>query len=132
MCSYPPEEIVSRAKQVFQGKKILQCVDMTTQIEGVKEIWLTSEDTGTYGRDIGTSLPQLLWKLVKVIPDGCMMRVGMTNPPYILEYLQVMYHYCTYYTIVSFRIWRPFYHIQEYTLSFMFQYSLVQMQSYQT
>ena len=53
---------------------------------------MTSEDTGTYGRDIGTSLPQLLWKLVKVIPDGCMMRVGMTNPPYILEHLQVMYH----------------------------------------
>ena len=59
-------------------------------IEGVKEIWLTSEDTGTYGRDIDTSLPQLLWKLVKVIPDGCMMRVGMTNPPYILEHLQVI------------------------------------------
>lgn len=42
---------------------------------------------GTYGRDIGTSLPALLWKLVEVIPDGCMMRVGMTNPPYILEHL---------------------------------------------
>lgn len=55
----------------------------------MKEIWLTSEDTGTYGRDIGTSLPQLLWKLVKVIPDGCMLRIGMTNPPYILEHLQV-------------------------------------------
>ena len=58
-------------------------------IEGVKEIWLTSEDTGTYGRDIGSSLPQLLWELVKVIPDDCMLRVGMTNPPYILEHLQV-------------------------------------------
>lgn len=58
-------------------------------IEGVKEIWLTSEDTGTYGRDIGTSLPQLLWGLVKVIPDGCMLRIGMTNPPYILEHLKV-------------------------------------------
>lgn len=42
---------------------------------------------GTYGRDIGTSLPELLWQLVEVIPDGCMMRVGMTNPPYILEHL---------------------------------------------
>lgn len=51
---------------------------------------MTSEDTGTYGRDIGSSLPQLLWRLVKVIPDGCMMRVGMTNPPYILEHLQVI------------------------------------------
>ena len=55
--SYPPEEIVARAEQSFN--------------EGVCEIWLTSEDTGAYGRDIGTSLPELLWKLVEVIPEGC-------------------------------------------------------------
>jgi threonylcarbamoyladenosine tRNA methylthiotransferase CDKAL1 len=55
----------------------------------VCELWLTSEDTGTYGRDINTTLPELLWKLVDVIPQGCMMRIGMTNPPYILEHLEV-------------------------------------------
>ncbi|XP_014600839.1 PREDICTED: threonylcarbamoyladenosine tRNA methylthiotransferase [Polistes canadensis] len=74
--SYPPEEIIERAKQAFE--------------EGVCEIWLTSEDTGTYGRDIGTSLPELLWELVKVIPNDCMMRIGMTNPPYIIEHLEEM------------------------------------------
>ncbi|XP_041987453.1 threonylcarbamoyladenosine tRNA methylthiotransferase [Aricia agestis] len=72
--SYPPEEIVERARQSFK--------------EGVCEIWLTSEDTGTYGRDIGTSLPELLWQLVEVIPEGCRLRLGMTNPPYILEHLE--------------------------------------------
>ncbi|XP_055688320.1 threonylcarbamoyladenosine tRNA methylthiotransferase [Lutzomyia longipalpis] len=76
LVSYPPEEIVERARQAFR--------------EGVCELWLTSEDTGTYGRDIGTSLPELLWQLVAVIPEGCMMRVGMTNPPYILEHLDEM------------------------------------------
>ncbi|KAG6459600.1 hypothetical protein O3G_MSEX011466 [Manduca sexta] len=80
--SYPPEEIVERARQSFT--------------EGVVEIWLTSEDTGTYGRDIGTSLPELLWKLVEVIPEGCRLRLGMTNPPYILEHLpdvaEIMHH----------------------------------------
>jgi len=74
--SYPPEEIVARAKQSFE--------------EGVVEIWLTSEDTGAYGKDIGVTLPKLLWQLVEVIPRGCMMRVGMTNPPYIQEYLDDM------------------------------------------
>lgn len=69
------DQIVERAKQSLS--------------EGVKEIWLTSEDTGAYGRDIGTSLPALLWQLVAVVPDGCMLRVGMTNPPYILEHLEV-------------------------------------------
>ena len=36
------------------------------------------------------TLPELLWQLVEVIPDGAMMRCGMTNPPYILEHLQDM------------------------------------------
>ncbi|XP_018573955.1 threonylcarbamoyladenosine tRNA methylthiotransferase [Anoplophora glabripennis] len=72
--SYPPEDIVARAVQAFD--------------EGVVEIWLTSEDTGTYGRDIGSSLPELLWQLVEVIPKGCRLRLGMTNPPYILEHLE--------------------------------------------
>ncbi|XP_055920065.1 threonylcarbamoyladenosine tRNA methylthiotransferase [Eupeodes corollae] len=74
LASYPVDEIVERAKQAFD--------------EGCCEIWLTSEDTGAYGRDINSSLPELLWKLVEVIPESCMMRVGMTNPPYILEHLE--------------------------------------------
>ncbi|XP_025968474.1 threonylcarbamoyladenosine tRNA methylthiotransferase isoform X2 [Dromaius novaehollandiae] len=76
LASYPIEELVDRAKQSFQ--------------EGVCEIWLTSEDTGAYGRDIGTDLPTLLWKLVEAIPEGAMLRLGMTNPPYILEHLEEM------------------------------------------
>ncbi|KAI0220406.1 Threonylcarbamoyladenosine tRNA methylthiotransferase [Lamellibrachia satsuma] len=74
--SYPPEEIIERARQSFR--------------EGVVELWLTSEDTGAYGRDIGHTLPELLWKLVEVIPEGAMLRLGMTNPPYILEHLEAM------------------------------------------
>lgn len=57
--------------------------------EGVVELWLTSEDLGAYGHDIGVTLPELLWQLVDVIPEGAMMRLGMTNPPYILEHLEV-------------------------------------------
>lgn len=53
------------------------------------EIWLSSEDTGAYGLDIGTTLPELLEKLVVVIPEGAMLRVGMTNPPYMMQYLEV-------------------------------------------
>eukprot|EP00300_Choanocystis_sp_HF-7_P041420 c8143_g1_i1.p1 GENE.c8143_g1_i1~~c8143_g1_i1.p1 ORF type:complete len:593 (+),score=136.57 c8143_g1_i1:259-1779(+) len=72
--SYPIQEIVDRVKQVV--------------MEGVVEIWLTSEDTGTYGRDIDTDLPTLLWSVVAEIPEGVMLRLGMTNPPYILEHLE--------------------------------------------
>ncbi|KAH9491981.1 Threonylcarbamoyladenosine tRNA methylthiotransferase [Bulinus truncatus] len=74
--SYRPNEIVERAKQSFS--------------EGVVELWLTSEDLGAYGRDIGVTLPELLWKLIDVVPEGAMIRLGMTNPPYILEHLEEM------------------------------------------
>ena len=74
--SYPIEEIVNRASEAFA--------------EGVKEVWLTSEDTGAYGRDIETDLPSLLRALINVIPDNCRLRLGMTNPPYILEHLEAM------------------------------------------
>lgn len=43
--------------------------------EGVKEIWLTSEDTGAYGRDIGTDIAKLLQEIVKVLPEHTMLRV---------------------------------------------------------
>lgn len=86
--SYPPEEIVERAKQAFE--------------EGVVELWLTSEDTGAYGRDIGTNLPELLWKIIEIIPENCMMRVGMTNPPYILEHLEEISKILTHPRVYSF------------------------------
>lgn len=58
--------------------------------EGVSEVWLTSEDTGAYGRDIGTNIIELLVLLIKNLPKNVMMRIGMTNPPYILEHLDAM------------------------------------------
>lgn len=73
------DEIVQRAIESFR--------------EGAIELWLTSEDTGAYGLDIGTNLPELLWRLVAIIPEGCMMRIGMTNPPYILNHLKVCWSY---------------------------------------
>jgi threonylcarbamoyladenosine tRNA methylthiotransferase CDKAL1 len=61
--------------------------------EGVKEIWMTSEDTGAYGRDIGTSLPAMLDLVIAALPEGTMLRLGMTNPPYILEHVEVWCHF---------------------------------------
>lgn len=34
------------------------------------------------------TLADLLAGLVRLIPPGCMLRLGMTNPPYILEQLE--------------------------------------------
>lgn len=85
--SYSPDAIVDRVKSIAAEPVAKR----------VSEIWMTSEDTGAYGRDIGTDIGQLLRRVVGVLPDadeegrgGVMLRVGMTNPPYILEHLEVV------------------------------------------
>jgi threonylcarbamoyladenosine tRNA methylthiotransferase CDKAL1 len=60
--SYSPDAIVN------------SCLKATK--EGVKEIWLTSEDTGAYGRDINTDLPQLVMEIIKNMPEDMMIRIG--------------------------------------------------------
>lgn len=86
--SYTVDSLVGRVKNVIT--------------DGVREIWLSSEDTGAYGRDIGVNLPILLNAIVAELPlDGStMLRIGMTNPPYILEHLKeiadVLCHPCVY------------------------------------
>ncbi|MBW3023315.1 threonylcarbamoyladenosine tRNA methylthiotransferase, partial [Candidatus Woesearchaeota archaeon] len=59
--SYPEEEIV---KAIEKSKS--------------KEIWLTSQDCGAYGRDIGTNLVNLLKKIVDIKKDF-KIRIGMMN-----------------------------------------------------
>jgi threonylcarbamoyladenosine tRNA methylthiotransferase CDKAL1 len=53
------------------------------------EIDLAGVPAGAYGRDIGSSIAELLQRCVAVLPaDGrTMLRLGMTNPPFILEHL---------------------------------------------
>ncbi|XP_008459674.1 uncharacterized protein LOC103498722 isoform X2 [Cucumis melo] len=86
--SYTVDSLVKRVRSVIN--------------EGVREIWLSSEDTGAYGRDIGVNLPILLNAIVAELPPDAstMLRIGMTNPPFILEHLKeiakVLSHPCVY------------------------------------
>jgi threonylcarbamoyladenosine tRNA methylthiotransferase CDKAL1 len=50
--------------------------------DGCKEIWLTSQDCGCYGLDIGTNLSELIRRIVKIKGDF-RIRVGMMNPIHI-------------------------------------------------
>lgn len=78
--SYTIKEITDRVSAVMS--------------EGVQEIWLTSEDTGAYGKDIGVTIVDLLREIIRTMENhdnqDTMLRVGMTNPPYILEHLPNM------------------------------------------
>jgi MiaB-like tRNA modifying enzyme len=71
--SYSVREIVERVKK-----------DLAV---GVREFWLTSQDTACYGRDIGTNLAELLRALCDVEGDF-KIRVGMMTPSMALDILE--------------------------------------------
>jgi threonylcarbamoyladenosine tRNA methylthiotransferase CDKAL1 len=68
--SYRIQEIIERVQK-----------DLT---EGVKELWLTSQDTASYGRDLNTDLAELLLAL-DCIKDNFKIRVGMMTPNLALK-----------------------------------------------
>ena len=70
--SYRPEAIVSAVREAVA--------------RGAREVRLTAQDTGVYGRDIGTSLPELL-RAVCEVEGRFMVRVGMMNPNAALRIL---------------------------------------------
>lgn len=79
LLSYKEDEIIARALQAAA--------------EGVSEVWLASEDTGAYGIDLGTSIASLLRRLADALAEshpGVMLKLGMTNPPYMLAHIDAV------------------------------------------
>ena len=56
--------------------------------EGVKEVWLTSQDMGSYGIESGRSLLPKLIESVSNIDGLFLVRVGMMNPIYLKPILE--------------------------------------------
>lgn len=76
LSSYSEAAIIDRALQAAS--------------EGVSEVWLTSEDTGAFGLDIGTNIANLLRNIADALPTGVMLKLGMTNPPYMLAHIEAV------------------------------------------
>jgi len=78
----------------YSPRAIIQQVQ-TAVDEGCKEIWLTSQDCGAYGKDLDTNIVELLQKIIK-IEGNFKVRLGMANPTYFPEFLddliEVMKH----------------------------------------
>lgn len=86
-CSYCKTRFARGKLFSYDARAIKQQLEAALA-EGIKEIWLTSQDCGAYGKDINSSLPVLLNELlsVKMKPD-VRIRLGMLNPNYALEFL---------------------------------------------
>jgi MiaB-like tRNA modifying enzyme len=60
-------------------------------IEGIREFWITSQDTACYGRDLGTNLAELLNAICDVEGEF-KIRVGMMTPNMALDILNDLIH----------------------------------------
>ena len=70
--SYSVDEVVERVRRDLGS--------------GAKEVWLTSQDTACYGRDVGASLADLLRSVCEVEGEF-FVRIGMMNPDHVLGML---------------------------------------------
>jgi len=84
-CTYCATRL-ARGKLVSYAPKLLIAEICESVSAGAKEIWLTSQDNGCYGFDIGTNLAELLRQVVRV-PGDFKVRIGMMNPQYVLKFL---------------------------------------------
>lgn len=71
--SFPEEEILAQLQSAVD--------------DGVRQIWLTSQDCGAYGLDCGTNLPRLMRRIAAIQGDF-KVRVGMANPDLIKLFLR--------------------------------------------
>jgi len=82
-CSFCQVKIARGRLKSFDEALILEEIVRLVK-RGCREIWLTSQDNGCYGKDRGSSLADLLDKIAKL--DGCFkVRVGMMNPTHIID-----------------------------------------------
>ncbi len=77
-CAYCIVKLARGRLRSFDPLSIVRDIE-TAVNEGCREIWLTSQDNGQYGMDIGIRLPELLG-MVTAIPGDFKVRVGMMNP----------------------------------------------------
>jgi MiaB-like tRNA modifying enzyme len=77
-CTYCVTKLVRGYLKSYPEKEILRKVEMAVYLNH-KEIRITAQNTAAYGKDIDTTLPELLKKIVQI--DGeYRIRVGMMEP----------------------------------------------------
>ncbi|MCX7765416.1 MAG: MiaB/RimO family radical SAM methylthiotransferase [Candidatus Sumerlaeia bacterium] len=85
-CSYCQTRLARGELHSYPIDRIIARIKRSVTRDGIKEIWLTAQDTGAYGLDIGTNLIQLLRQITE-IKGEFRVRLGMTNPEHLLPIL---------------------------------------------
>lgn len=83
-CSYCPHKLGAGKLESRPFNKIKQQIqELVTQ--GVETIILTGIDTASYGKDTGSSFPELLEYLLDCIPDDVQVHIAQFNPEGIVD-----------------------------------------------
>ncbi|MCK5182975.1 MAG: MiaB/RimO family radical SAM methylthiotransferase, partial [Candidatus Heimdallarchaeota archaeon] len=100
LCAYC---IVRIAKGPLVSKSTYQILQEAkiALAEGCKELWLTAQDTASYGVDTNTSLPHLLESLVD-LPEDFLVRIGMMNVDYAYRILEPLKYFLQHPKVYSF------------------------------
>ena len=77
-CSYCATRMARGELYSYSEDNIIKHLNDALQ-RGVKEFWLTAQDTGAYGLDINTNIIKLLQKIVR-LNSWFKVRIGMMNP----------------------------------------------------
>ena len=85
VCAFCCVRFARGALSSFPKESVVKSLDQAVQ-NGAKEIWLTSQDTGAYGMEIGANLADLITECCKV-EGKFWIRVGMMNPDHVLPIL---------------------------------------------
>lgn len=94
LCSYCFSRVARGNVRSLPQERILSMIRSHIGRGGTREILLSGMDSITYGRDIGSTLPDLL-KSISEIQGDFRVRVGMMNPslmPPLLDQLLDAYH----------------------------------------
>src|SRR3989344_44349 len=83
-CTFCATKLAKGNTYSFSEARILARVESAVK-DGCKEVWLTSQDNGTYGIDRRTNIAALLQKVCKI--DGhFFIRNGMSNPQWVKKF----------------------------------------------
>ncbi len=85
-CSYCCTKLARGKLFSFPIERIVDEIKLAVS-RGAREIWITGQDTGAYGRDVETKLTVLLER-IKQIEGDFKVRIGMMNPNYAKDMLK--------------------------------------------
>ncbi|MCX8183296.1 MAG: tRNA (N(6)-L-threonylcarbamoyladenosine(37)-C(2))-methylthiotransferase [Crenarchaeota archaeon] len=84
-CSYCATRFARGRLRSYNIEEIVSAIGRSVE-EGVREIWLSSQDNSVYGVDNGSSIVELLEKIAD-IKGLFLVRIGMMNPKGVLKHL---------------------------------------------